>query len=295
MPARKDFKKQAYTLAEKKYILENGARITVEEIARETGRTPKRIAAFLRKHMIKPTWGDRGNASLVGYSEKVEIKESLRASPIWKRLKQKFTEEEVVLFEDKYISFMVQFKEDVSATEENQIHKLISYDILMDRNMIRRRKILEDITILEIEIKRILSTVNGKILDLDEDARNLVVSLQQQVSMNQDQERSMSKEFTDLEAHHQKIMQDLKGTRKDRIKQIENSNVSFIGLMKRLQEEEARNHEGLNHALMEKATQQEYVRLATPHKYIDGNEDQPLLSADTIDFLEELHKNANPS
>lgn len=292
---RKDFKKQSYTLGEKKYILENGVRITVEEIARETGRRPKSIAMFLRKHNIKPIWGDREGAALVGYSDKMEIKESLRASPIWKRLKEKFTESEVVLFEDKYISFMVQFREDVVATEENQIHKLISYDILMDRNMIRRRKILDDITLLENEVKRIMQSVGGKILDLDDKARDLLVNLQQQVSMNQDQERAMSKEYTDLEAHHQKIMQDLKGTRKDRIKQIENSKVSFIGLLKQLQQEEVRNSEGLTHALMEKATKQEYVRLATPHKYIDGNEDQPLLSADTIDFLEELHKNANPS
>ena len=43
--------------------------------------------------------------------------------------------------------------------------------------------------------------------------------------------------------------------------------------------------------MMDAATDKEFKRLAKPHKYMDGNEDQPILSADTINFLEELHKN----
>lgn len=279
-----------YSNSEKKYFLENCEKLTIEEMAREVGKKPKSLAVWLKAQGMKVTWGDRENEGLSMFSEKLAIKEELRASPVWKRLNQKFNTDEVAYFEDRYVAFVSQFKDDVVATEENQIHKLITYDVLMDRNLIQRKKVLKDIDLMEQEQKSIMREIAGDIKLLDDKQREKLEVLQRDIVLYREQDRSMTKEYTDLESSHQTIMKALKGTRDQRISKIESSKISFIGLLKQLQEEDVRNHEGLNAVLMDEATKKEFVRLATPHKYMDGNEDQPILSAETIDFLEELHK-----
>lgn len=286
----KKFKNTAYSQEEKRYMLENAPKTSVEAIAKEMGREAKAVAKWIKSNGLTPVWADKDNAGLGVFSEKLAIKEELRSSHMWKRLKQKFTEDEVLIFEEGYVAVVAQFKDDIFATEENQIHKLLTYQILMDRNLIQRKKILKDIDLMEREQKEIVQSVAGQLSGLDESGKARLESIQSNILLYRDQDRSMTKEYTELEGNHQAIMKDLKGTRDKRITKIEGSKTSFIGLLKTLQEEEARSHEGLNAALMDAATDKEFKRLAKPHKYIDGNEDQPILSADTIDFLEELHK-----
>jgi hypothetical protein len=284
-------KSNLYSVAEKQYILESGKTIPVEKIAKETQRRAKSIAFFLKKHGITPIWEDEKNQGIVAFSDRLKIQTELRSSAVWGRLKQKFDEDEIRLFEDRYIAYITQFKEDVFATEENQIHKLITYDILMDRNMINRKGIMKEIRLMEDEQEKMVQGAGGDVSKLSENQINRLQFLQTQIVQYRDQERSMSKEYTDLEAHHQQIMKSLKATRDQRINKIESSKMTFIGLIKELQRDEIRNQMSVTHALMEQATNKEFVRLAKVHKYMDGNEDQPLLSAESMDFLEELHKN----
>ncbi len=149
---------------------------------------------------------------------------------------------------------------------------------------------MKDIKLLEREQDEMVRSVSGQLSLLDESARAKLDEIGRNILLYRDQDRSMTKEYTDLESNHQTIMKALKGTRDQRITKLEGSKVSFVGLLKTLQEEEARNQEGLTAVLMDEATNKEFKRLAKPHKYMDGNEDQPILSADTIDFLEQLHK-----
>ena len=234
----------SYNKEEKIYILESAPTVTVEAIAKHINRDPKAVAKWIKSNGLTPRWGDKENAGLGIYSEKLAIKEELRASQVWKKLKQKFTDDEVAIFEEGYISIITQFKDDIFATEENQIHKLLTYQILMDRNLIQRKKIFKDIELMEREQREIIQSVSGQLSLLDESTHARLDSIQQNILLFRDQDRSMTKEFTDLEGNHQAIMKDLKGTRDKRITKIEGSKVSFIGLLKTMQEEEARSQEG---------------------------------------------------
>jgi len=81
----------------------------------------------------------------------------------------------------------------------------------------------------------------------------------------------------------------MKATRKDR-SDINTSafQTSFKDWMKKLIDDpELRKEVGMYMEKSRLAADAEYERLRKPHKYMDGNEDLPLLNAETLRLLEE--------
>ena len=80
-----------------------------------------------------------------------------------------------------------------------------------------------------------------------------------------------------------KILKDLKGTREQRIKQIEDSKQTFASLIKEMVTNPRKSNQmGIDMEKMRLAAEAEKERLAAYHKYEDNVVDQPFLTPETL-------------
>lgn len=268
-------------------------RITKQEIAfieaNHHKLTPAQIAHTInRKEEMVMDWIVKNVPAEVieAAAAKSVVSDSLRQSQAWQQLKHKFDFSELLYFEEKYIELMDQFRDEATATERTQLMLSIEFEILMNRNMKARRRALEDIDRIEKAMQSIVAKVDSHD-ELEEKERDFLINMETQLQAAKAGEQSKTKEYVDLEGKHQALIRDLKATRDQRISRVADAKQSFLGLIKALQEEEVRERNAKQTELMRLATQEEYKRMAKPHKYLDGNEDQPILSSETLELLEE--------
>ncbi len=265
------------------YIDFNSGRLTIEEIAEKLDRTATAVREAMRKHVPPERSGLNLPKDEVA---KLTIRKGLRNSLAWKQLHEEFDEDELKFFEERFIALVAQFKDDVLATEETQVFLLIKFEILMSRNLKERRRSRDDVARLEKTQAEFFKKNAGKMDSLSESQRIYSLNLETQLQSAKSAEQSRTSEFVKLEEKHQTLMKDLKGTRDQRISKIESSKQSFIGMLKALQDQDVRDHEGRQMELMKIAAAREARRLGEPHTYLDGNQDQPLLSAESVEALD---------
>lgn len=271
---------------EREFVRTNHQTMPVEEIARHVNRDVNTLKRWIGRH-LNPAKVKREQAE----EGKKEIKADLHGSRAWKKLKDELTTEEVAYFEEEYTDLVEQFREDVLKTEEQQIRKAITLDILMRRNLSARKKLLGDIDRVEKWQEQVVKDYRKEKSGLSQDERmtreEFILNLEGQLASLRAAEQSKTKEFADLDNRHQKLMEALKATREQRITRQESSRQSFLGLLRELQDEERRQLEGKQMELMKEATDREYQRLAQAHVYDNGEEDQPLLTAETVTLMDE--------
>ena len=79
------------------------------------------------------------------------------------------------------------------------------------------------------------------------------------------------------------MLKDLKGTREQRIKAIEDSKQTFASLVKQIATDKSfRTKIGVDMEKMRLAMEKEKARLSEFHTYEDGQVDQPFLTPDTV-------------
>jgi hypothetical protein len=79
------------------------------------------------------------------------------------------------------------------------------------------------------------------------------------------------------------MLKDLKGTREQRIKAIEDSKQTFASLVKQIAtDSDFRTRIGLDMEKMRLAAEKEKERLSEYHEYEDGTVDQPFLTPETL-------------
>ena len=258
---------------DQKWILENAGHIDVDDMAVKLGKTAEMLHRFLREH--------RGPA---GTEDKITIRDDLRNSEEWKRLKAEFTGDELKLFEEKYIGFMSQFKGDVLASEETQIMQAVKFIILMSRNLAARSKALADVGRLEDALEAHLASFGGQRVNMDSVAKATALGMETQLQTARASERAHTTEYVKFQERYDNIMTGLKATREQRAKDIQSSKVNFLGLVKMLQQKDLQDREGRTMELMRKAADKEYNRLGQLHQYEDGELDRPILSPQTLDL-----------
>lgn len=267
---------------EQDYIRVNARTMSADEIAKNLDRMPDTVRLFIRDNVP----ADAAPAMPKDEALRVTVRQELRNSMAWKQLKDEFIDEEVKFFEERYILMMSQFKEDVLPTEETQVFLLIKFEILMSRNLKERRRARQDIDRLTHMQTEHVAKFKGDAALMSEEDKQFMLSMETQLQSAKAAEQSRTIEYVKLEEKHQALMKDLKGTRDQRISKIESSKQSIIGLLKMLQEQDIRDAEGRQMELMKMATKKEHKRLGSPHTYVDGNQDQPILSAETVEMLD---------
>lgn len=263
-----------FSVSELNFLKQNAELLTIDEISRKLNRDPESIDKWIKKN--------------VGLSqiEKKEIEGSseLKKREYYKELQEQFTDKELALFEMHFKRMWVQFKDDVFHTEEMQIIDLCKYEILMNRTLKNQRAAYQQIEDLEKELKELRSIE----LDcLDPRDRDNILNIERQISAIRSSLEMMGREFKEYQQRKGSLIKELKGTREQRIKDVESAKQSFPTLVKRLIVDPAyRRAVGIELETMRHAMEQEWKRLSEPMVYNDGVTDRPLLNSDTV-FLEE--------
>lgn len=272
---------------DREFIKSSCATMSVSDIAAKLGRKEKQVRDFINEYFP----AQQPMAAAQEASGKPEVEDSsLRESARWKRLQNELTLDECLFFEEEFDKLMTQFRGDVLPTEEGQIFDCIKFEILKSRNLAERKKARNDIARQESILDSFLDNFGGDMSLMDDGQRLQASTLMDRLRDAREGEQSSSNEYSKLQERQDKLMNSLKATRDQRVREIETGKDTIIGLIKRLQAKEAQASEGRQMELMRLAGEKEYNRLGRLHEYEDGASDRPILSADTVDLEEETTK-----
>lgn len=253
----------SFSVAEQRFIRENWGKVPVEKMAAQLGRRSKVIEKW----------------AAVNVADVADIFD-ITVRPEWKQFQKELTKEELEFFVYRYRKLVNQFREDLLASEETQVFLLIKFEILMTRNLQERKKILDEITRIEalLNVVSVKKNVNER-LEMEKILGKLRLA-----------STDYTNEYVRLEEKHAALMKDLKSTRDQRIKHLENAKTTFLDIIKMLQDDEIREIEGRQIELVRMATQKEYKRLSAFYTYGDNQVDRPILNGEIIE--EETNNNS---
>lgn len=248
------------------------------EVLQET-KTDEEISSLLKRPLkqvrdYKHEYLANAPAAIVKRNEAEEYRRELHSQADWILFQTQFTPQELTFFEGDYINYRGQLK-DMTPAERKQLYHLITLDIFMQRHNADRMKAQKDIDRLETLLKRQY--------DQPQESQNqeLIINLESQIQACRSSSNSKTKEYKDLLDKYQSILRDLKTTRDQRIKNLEDRG-KFVIFLKQLEEEDRRRVIGEVSGLMDLAVEKEKDRLSSYHKYMDGMVDIPLLTPDTV-------------
>ncbi len=261
--------------SEKQYIEKHLNDKPIEQIAAELNRSEEIVRKYARLHL-----GFEEN--VVAAKEQGRLIHSLRNSEDWKIVKKQFTSEELQFYEMRYADIVKQFKEDITPTELIQIHQLIKYEILMNRNLLDRQTHKLNKEMLNKNLESIREEIAEE-EDKDEcrRLRELALNHQTQITAMEIAEQNASKEYTMLDEKHNKLLEALKSTRAQRIEKNINTNRNWADVIKMLEQRDIQEQENRFLNLFRKATDIEYAKLSKPYQFTEFEADPPILTNET--------------
>jgi hypothetical protein len=259
-----------FSFKEMAFIRSNMDSLTIDQMGLKLDRSPDSIYSWIEKN--------------VGFSKQdkieVEVNNELKGKPYYKELIKQFSSEELEMFEFHFKKMWSQFKEDVFHTEEMQIIDTIKLEILMNRILRGQQDVVEKISSINTQILNEKKT--GDLAD-----RDLIFNLERQAANLSASQETLSRDYKDLQSRKASMLKELKGTREQRIKSIEDSKQTFASLINLLTSKpEMRRSIGLEMEKMRIASENERARLSKQIQYEDGNYDRPLLNADSVNIEE---------
>jgi hypothetical protein len=263
-------KRGQLSLEEEKFISQNVGKLSVEEIANSLNRSPDPINRYIKENRLYIP-NDEKNENEV-------LKRKLHSKTFWPEITRQFDEEsgELEYFENTWIGLVKQFREDVLPAEELQIKQFITIDILINRSMKERKR--------HITMTEKLQRDVDKEYDKPEDQRDTakLMNLETQLSFARNSIANYTNEYTKLLNEQQKISKDLKATREQRIKRIEDGKSSWVGLIRMLEDEDVREKEGREMEIIKMATEKARTGLYGYHNYQDGTVDRPFFTPESV-------------
>lgn len=258
-------KKGRISNEEARYITQNAGSMPTEDIAVYLDRDPSSIQSFIKKKLK------------LGLSDIEQAAYDLEERPYWTELKQQFTSEELELFKYHWGRIISQFKDDVFPTEELQVVDVIKLELLMNRSLKQHKGNIDDINVFE-ELVRVEREREIENRDMD-----YILNLERQISSLRAAQESLSRDYRDLQTKKSSMLREMKGTREQRIKRLEDSKQTFTGWIAHLmQNPHISQQYGIEMEKMRLAMENEKTRLSAFHQYEDGDVDQPFLTPDTV-------------
>jgi hypothetical protein len=273
--AKLNKKRGQLSTEEQNFIRDNIGSMSIEEIATALNRSTKPVQRYIVDHKL--SFDPEENIT----DQNLRLK--LHAKTFWQEITRQFDEEtgELEYFENTWIGLIKQFREDVLPAEELQIKQFITIDILINRSMKERKRHIAETERLQRKVDEEYS--------LSEDQRDIpkLANLETQLSFARNSIASYTNEYTKLLSEQQKISKDLKATREQRIKRIEDGKSSWIGLIRMLEDEVIREKESREMEILALATQKAKEKLYENHQYQDGKVDQPILTPESLEYLDD--------
>jgi hypothetical protein len=235
-------KRGQLALDEEKFIRDNVNTLTLEQIADSLNRNTAPVQRYITEQKLYTSSEEKNDYDI--------LKRKLHSKNFWPEIQRQFDEEsgELKYFEDVWINLVKQFREDVLAAEELQIKQFITIDILINRSMKERKRHIS-------ETEKLQKLVD-KEYEKPDDQRDIpkLANLETQLNFSRNSIASYTNEYTKLLNEQQKISKDLKATREQRIKRIEDGKSSWVGLIRMLEDEDIREKEGREIEIINMAT-----------------------------------------
>jgi len=261
---------------EEENLIKDNIHLGLDRIATELDRDPDSVLGFIKKKVAQgvfdtPLWlSDE-------FSSEEQAHFDLQFRPYWSELQQQFTEEELKLFTYHWSRIISQFKDDVIPTEELQVVDLIKLELLMNRCLKHNKDNIEQIAALEALIGE------ERQRDPDQQDRDVLFNMERQAASLKASQESLNKDYRELQTKKNSMLKEMKATREQRVKRIEDSKTSFSGWMAYLvSNPDITKGYGLELEKMRMAMEKEKERLSHFHKYQDEQVDQPFLTPDTV-------------
>ena len=108
------------------------------------------------------------------------------------------------------------------------------------------------------------------------------MNLETQLSFARNSIANYTNEYTKLLNEQQKISKDLKATREQRIKRIEDGKSSWVGLIRMLEDEDIREKEGREMEIISMAAEKARKNLQQYHEFADNSVDRPFLTPESV-------------
>lgn len=268
--AKSNKKRGQLSLDEEKFIRDNISQLNIDQIADSLNRTRAPIQRYIEENRLledKDTINDE-----------LYLRAKLHSKTFWSEIKKQFDNNtgELEYFENVWINLIKQFREDVLPAEELQIKQFITIDILINRSMKERKRHIA-------ETERLQELVDKEYLK-PEDQRDIpkLTNMETQLSFARNSIANYTNEYTKLLNEQQKISKDLKATREQRIKRIEDGKSSWVGLIRMLEDEEIREKEGREMEIIVMATAKAKQSLQGYHEFVDGAVDRPFLTPESV-------------
>lgn len=258
---------------EKSYIASNADSRTVEEIADHLARSVDTVRNEIAKLGLAKTDQAVANKGVLN---------ELHASVMWREIQLQFTEDELSAFEHYWLEMFQQFKEDVWFTEKMQIRDYVTQQIFSDRNLASQAATIEDIKRLE-KLLEFQYEIPAEAWGQED--RERVFNLENQLAAAREANESRQAQYLKLNNEKQKLLQNLKGTRRDRIDKIANSKTSFVGLMRLMEEEKGREAIGRETGLANLAADRAADKMRENFVYDDKTVDRPFLEPEHVQLL----------
>ncbi len=239
--------------------------LPVEDIAKQLDRSVSSVEDYIKREFK------------VGLSKVEMAAYSLEDRPYFVELGQQFTPDELELFKYHWSRIISQFKDDVFPTEELQVVDVIKLEILMNRCLKGNKENIEQINTYDQMVR------DERSRDKDQQDHDYIINLERQMASLRASQESLNRDYRELQAKKASMLREMKGTREQRIKRLEDSKLSFTSWVAALmQDPERMKSYGVQMEKMRKAMIKEGERLSTFHKYDDGTVDQPFLTPDTV-------------
>lgn len=239
--------------------------LTVEDIAKQLDRDVESVDQFIKRKFR------------VGLTNEEAAAFSLESRPYWSELTSQFTGDELELFKYHWSRIIAQFKDDVFPTEELQVVDVIKLEILMNRCLKSNKDNLNEMNLIDKMIR------DERLKEKEDRDQDYLMNLERQMASLRASQESLNRDYRELQTKKAAILREMKGTREQRIKRLEDSKQSFTSWVAMLmQDPETLKRYGIEMEKMRLAMLKERERLSAFHKYEDGVVDQPFLTPDTV-------------
>jgi hypothetical protein len=195
----------------------------------------------------------------------------------WDKIQKNLMANEIKYFELEWAALAEQLStHEVLHTDEMMVTDLIMAQIMLDRNLERKKSILQQIKYVEKMIEDEMNK-EASVRDPVELSRyrNDFSSMQASIG-------AINKEYMEVQQRKDILFKNLKSTRDQRINQIEESRKDLFARIKLLDEKANREKEGYHAELLRLAADKERDRLEDYHTYEDGTIDAPVLTPEGV-------------
>ena len=260
-------RKGRFSKTEISFITENHDSLSHQEIAQKLNRDADSI-----KNFIKSKLGES-----LEDKKRIQALYDLKNRPYWKDLQQQFNEHELEMLLYHWGRIIGQFRDDVLTTEELQVLDAINLEVLMNRALKNQQTNMEDI----VRFEELITEEKGRPVEYQD--RDFIFNLERQIAVARAAQEALGRDYKDLQVKKSGMLKDLKATREQRVKRLEDSKQTFISWVQNLMTNaDVRQEIGVEMEKMRLSVEKERKRLSEWHQYEDKLVDQPFLTPDSV-------------